>query len=78
MQETHDVASVVVGKRMGGVEIVAKKYASGKRSVLRWADAGLIPFGVKLGGRRLWDLDEIDTHIANGCPRIVPTKRGAK
>lgn len=78
MSDTSAEPQDLIGRRMGGAEMVARKYDSGKRTILRWADAGLIPFGTKLGGRRLWNLDEIDTHIAKGCPRCRDAKRGAK
>lgn len=63
------------GRIMGNVQIVAQKYGAGPRSICRWADAGKIPFGVKLGSLRRWDLAEIDAHIAGGCKPIrVPGK----
>jgi predicted DNA-binding transcriptional regulator AlpA len=66
------------GRMMIPVEIVAAKYGCDSRSVFRWADAGKIPFGVKLGSLRRWDVTEIDAHIANGCKpvRIVSKKGG--
>ncbi len=67
------------GRIMGNVETVAAKYGCDSRSVFRWADAGKIPFGVKLGSLRRWDITEIDAHIAGGCKpvRSVTAKRGA-
>lgn len=58
------------GRVMGNVHVVAQKYDADPRSIFRWADAGRIPFGVKLGSLRRWDLAEIDAHIAAGCPRV--------
>ncbi len=58
------------GRTLIDVKIVAQKYRADKRSISRWADAGIIPFGVKLSGLRRWDLAEIDAHIAAGCPRV--------
>lgn len=56
------------GRMMGDVHTVAQKYGGvDPRSIFRWADAGKIPFGVKLGSLRRWDLAEIDAHIAGGC-----------
>ena len=63
-------------KRLIDVKVVAAKYDCDKRSVLRWADAGVIPFGIKLSGLRRWDVDEIDGHIAAGCPQVRPLKKG--
>lgn len=58
------------GRVMGDVKIVAQKYDADPRSIFRWADAGKIPFGVKLGSLRRWDLSEIDAHIASGCKPV--------
>jgi predicted DNA-binding transcriptional regulator AlpA len=62
------------GRILVDVNTVAKKYGADKRSVYRFADAGIIPFGIKLGSLRKWDLAEIDSHIAAGCPRVRRTK----
>lgn len=43
------------------------------RSVYRFADAGKIPFGVKLGTLRRWDAAELETFVANGCKPPKPT-----
>lgn len=56
--------------RMLDVAAVAAKYGCDQRTVYRWANDGLIPFGVKLCGLRRWSLAEIDSHIASGCPRV--------
>lgn len=61
-------------KRLVDVTVVAAKYNCDKRSVLRFADAGIIPFGIKLGSLRRWDVDEIDAHISAGLPRVRPLK----
>lgn len=58
------------GRVLIDVDVVAAKYDADKRSIFRWADAGRIPFGVKLGSLRRWDLSEIDTHIANGVKPV--------
>ena len=52
--------SPISGKRCGDVRVVAEKYAADPRSIVRWADQGLIPFGFKLGASRRWDLDGIN------------------
>ena len=58
------------GRIMGDVNVLAQKYGADKRSIFRWADADKIPFGVKLGSLRRWDLSEIDAHIASGCKPV--------
>lgn len=37
------------------------------RTVYRLADAGKIPFGLKLGALRRWDQAELNSFIAGGC-----------
>ncbi len=58
------------GRMLIDVRIVAAKYGADKRSIFRWADAGKIPFGIKLSSLRRWDVAEIDAHIAAGCKPI--------
>ena len=58
------------GRMLIDVRTVAAKYGADERSIFRWADAGKIPFGVKLGSLRRWDIVEIDAHIAGGCKPI--------
>jgi hypothetical protein len=62
-------------RRMTDAKGAAKLYSVSWRTWLRWADAGLVPFGVKLGGRRLWSLDELDQHIRGGCR---PIRKGVR
>jgi len=62
--------------RLIDVKRAAGMYSVSWRSFLRWADAGLVPWGVKISGRRLWRLDELEAHIRDGCRPIK--KGGAK
>lgn len=62
--------SGVTGPRLVGVDtIIPDKVDMSKRTFLRACDGGLAPWGCKVGGRRLWNLAEIDQWILNGCPR---------
>jgi predicted DNA-binding transcriptional regulator AlpA len=45
------------------------------RHVLRMADRGLMPWGVKLGALRRWDADQLEAWIAAGCK---PCRQGGK
>lgn len=76
-QSSTNSRPVPPGKRLIGKSVVAEKYDSDERSIYRWADAGIIPYGIKLGSLRKWDADEIDAHIAAGCPRVRPLKMKA-
>ena len=64
------------GRMLIDVRTVAAKYAADERSIFRWADAGKIPFGVKLGSLRRWDATVIDEHIAGGCCPVRQVGRG--
>lgn len=50
-------------------------YGVSWRTFLRWADQGLVPWGIKLGGRRLWQLEELDRHIRGGCKPVRHGRR---
>jgi predicted DNA-binding transcriptional regulator AlpA len=45
------------------------------RTVFRLADAGQIPWGVKVGSLRRWDLREIENFITGGC---LPIRAGSR
>jgi hypothetical protein len=62
-------------RRMTDAKGAAQLYSVSWRTWLRWADAGLVPAGVKLGGRRLWSLDALDEHIKDGCK---PVRKGVR
>jgi predicted DNA-binding transcriptional regulator AlpA len=47
------------------------------RTVYRYADAGLMPWGVKIGTLRRWDLDEIERWINDGCRPVRSVKKAA-
>ena len=66
------------GRMLIDVRAVAQKYGADERSIFRWADCGRIPFGVKLGSLRRWDLAEIDSHIAAGCKPIRIAGKAAR
>jgi excisionase family DNA binding protein len=46
---------------------VAALLKTSKRHVIRMADSGSMPWGIKLGRLRRWILDEVATWIADGC-----------
>lgn len=49
---------------------LASKLGCSWRTVYRMADAGQIPFGIKIGALRRWDAIEIDRWIAEGAKPI--------
>jgi predicted DNA-binding transcriptional regulator AlpA len=54
-------------RRLVDVKDVGRLLGCSWRTVLRLADAGRIPWGVKLGALRRWDLKELEDFIAGGC-----------
>ncbi len=56
--------------RLGDADEVGRICDYSKRTVLRYADRGLMPFGRKIGALRRWDLDKIETWIADGCKPV--------
>ena len=64
----------VLRRRLGDAKAVADCSGMSVRSVYRFADAGLMPWGVKVGALRRWDMDEIERWIADGCK---PLRKGA-
>jgi excisionase family DNA binding protein len=57
-------------RRLGDVKEVGRLLGCSWRTVLRLADAGRIPWGVKLGALRRWDLRQIEDFIAGGCQPV--------
>jgi excisionase family DNA binding protein len=49
------------------VKQVAQLLGCAWRTVLRHADQGVIPWGVKIGSLRRWNEAEIKDWVANGC-----------
>jgi predicted DNA-binding transcriptional regulator AlpA len=72
IESPKPLADHVPARRLIDVEDVAHLLGMSPRSVFRNADAGLIPWGLKIGSLRRWDAAEIDAFIAGGCK---PPKR---
>jgi predicted DNA-binding transcriptional regulator AlpA len=71
------VAAVVVQaeRRLADAKQVGARLGCSWRHVLRMADRGLMPWGLKLGALRRWDLDELDAWIKGGCRPVRQTGR---
>jgi predicted DNA-binding transcriptional regulator AlpA len=66
-------------KRLGNADNVATICGYAKRTVLRYADSGKMPWGYKIGSLRRWDLDEVEAWIAGGCkPVRTPSSKGGR
>ncbi len=74
--QARPASSSALAPRLIDVKGAAGMYSTSWRTFLRWADAGLVPWGVKIGGRRLFRIDELEAHIRDGCRPIK--KSGSK
>ena len=63
-------------KRLGSVRDVEAITSMDSRTILRYADSGRIPWGLKIGALRRWDLGEIEEWIRGGCCPVRPLKGG--
>jgi predicted DNA-binding transcriptional regulator AlpA len=63
------------GRQLLDAKAVARKLGCSARHVFRLADAGAMPFGLKVGALRRWDCRQIDEWISGGCP---PVRMGVK
>jgi excisionase family DNA binding protein len=57
-------------KRLVDVREVGRLLNCSPRTVYRLADEGRIPWGVKLGGLRRWDLRQLEEFIEGGCKPV--------
>ncbi len=57
-------------RRLGDAKHVGSRLSCSWRHVLRMADRGLMPWGLKLGALRRWDMDELEMWIKNGCKPV--------
>jgi predicted DNA-binding transcriptional regulator AlpA len=57
-------------QRLGDAKAVEQLTGFSWRTVYRYADQGLMPFGYKIGSLRRWDLREIEDWIAGGCKPV--------
>jgi predicted DNA-binding transcriptional regulator AlpA len=56
--------------RLIDVKAVSAQLGCNWRTVLRHADAGLMPAGLKIGALRRWRESEIRNWIDGGCKRV--------
>ena len=65
-----ELAAEATTRRLVDVKTVGAMCGISWRHVLRLADSGKMPWGVKLGSLRRWDVREIEAWIANGCKLV--------
>lgn len=72
--ESHEAAKSPTCRYIDA-KAVGRMFGCSWRHILRLADAGKFPWGVKLGSLRRWDVEELEEFAANGCrlsPRANP------
>lgn len=68
---TGNVPGVNTARQLVGIDVVIPgRVAMSRRGWLRACEGALAPWGYKIGGRRMWDLAEIDAWIAGGCKPV--------
>lgn len=63
------------GRRLIDAKQLGQLLGCSSRHAIRMADEGVLPWGVKLGRLRRWDLSEIEAFIADGCKPVRQTGR---
>jgi predicted DNA-binding transcriptional regulator AlpA len=66
----ESAATAVPPRRLLDAKQVGERLGCSWRHVLRMADRGLMPWGVKLGALRRWDAGELEQWIAGGCKPV--------
>ncbi|MCP4035314.1 MAG: helix-turn-helix domain-containing protein [bacterium] len=77
VSDEHSNGAAFTPQLISAVE-VGELLGCSARTVRRHADAGLMPWGCKLGHLRRWNSHEIDAWIAAGCPRVRTPQAGAE
>jgi excisionase family DNA binding protein len=57
-------------RRLSDAKEVSARLGCSWRHVLRMADRGLMPWGIKLGALRRWDMDQLEEWIKAGCKPV--------
>jgi predicted DNA-binding transcriptional regulator AlpA len=74
----NESATVNQARRLIDADQVAVKLGMSRRQVFRAADAGMIPFGVRVGRLRRWDEVVLDGFIAGGCRPVRAVAQGVR
>jgi excisionase family DNA binding protein len=69
-------ATATSTRRLLDVKEVGARLGCSWRTVLRLADRGAMPPGLKLGALRRWDSEQLEEWIAGGCKPWRTARRG--
>jgi excisionase family DNA binding protein len=56
-----------VPRRLIDAKEAGKYLGCSWRTLLRLADSGRVPWGVKIGALRRWDIRELEEFVSSGC-----------
>jgi hypothetical protein len=56
-------AHPVAGPRFVPGRDAARMYGVSLATFRRWSEGGIVPSGIRIGGRRLWSLADLEAHI---------------
>ncbi len=62
----------MMNEKLIDVHAVAERLSISWRTVLRRADDGSMPPGIKIGAARRWRESELEEWVAGGCRRVRP------
>jgi predicted DNA-binding transcriptional regulator AlpA len=63
--QSVETAALAAKTRLIEADEVRQMYGGvSRRTIWRWADAGVIPRGVRVGGKRFWPLSVIEEALA--------------
>lgn len=65
--EGTDGRTSLPGQEYLDADDLGRRYKASSRSIFRWADAGLMPPGIKIGTLRRWSRREIEAWESGGC-----------
>lgn len=71
----EDSQPTLPARRAWNADQVGARLGCSARHVYRMADAGMMPWGFKLGSLRRWNADEIEAWLAGGAK---PPRKGGR
>jgi len=75
-EQSRRTANTSSQQGLTDADAVAAICGMSTRTVYRFADSGRMPWGVKLGSLRRWDISKIEAWIAGGCKPVRAVRGG--
>ena len=74
--DVDESSPITSSHRLLNEKEVAKMLGCSPRTVRRQADAGTMPWGVKVGNLRRWPAKSLEDWVVAGCPKVRKLGRG--